>query len=128
MLENAMAIDPKKALDFIKVNRKGDHTLDAMSYVHQIVAKGNVINDIAVKDNIFQTDRTRPWSPYEKLAMRLNVPRGEEMPCDNCHIVSSPNKTFVFVVKGDKALILEDDPFLFPSDRLVGQFLLFVRT
>jgi len=67
----------------------------------------------------------KQWTPYEKLKMRLNLTPGDTFGLDYCNIFESPNRTYVFVVKGDKALVLEDDPNLFPSDSLVGQFQLF---
>lgn len=69
----------------------------------------------------------RRWTPYQKLAMRLGVQEGETFGVDYCHIFEGPNTTFVFVVKNDKALVLEDLPALFPSDHMVAQFQLFVQ-
>src|SRR5262245_54905595 len=58
------------------------------------------------------------WGPYDKLKMRLNMARVDNFGLDCCTIFEGPNTTFVFVVKGEKALILEDQPSIFPSDKL----------
>jgi hypothetical protein len=67
----------------------------------------------------------KKWNVYEKLKMRLNLTVGDSFGLDYCHIWEGPNRTFCFVVKGDKALVLEDSPSLFPSDSFIGQFRLF---
>jgi hypothetical protein len=80
--------------------------------------------------NLFDTSKFgRPiektkFNPYTKLKMRLDLGMNEDLEF-HCNIFTGPNKIFVFVAHGDKALILEDDPFLFPSDKLVGQIQLF---
>lgn len=75
--------------------------------------------------HITPDDRSRPpekrWSLYVKLAMRLNLPEGETFGFDNLNICEAPNKVFVFIVMGDDAVILEDEPSMFPSDRLVAK-------
>jgi hypothetical protein len=64
------------------------------------------------------------WSAYEKLAMRLNVPEGEDIR-PTVAILPGITKMFIFVLKGDSALILEDAMDMYPSDRLVAEFRLF---
>ena len=68
------------------------------------------------------------WSPYDRLKARLNLPPSEDFGLDYCHIFESPNLVFVFVVNGNNAAVLEDDPGLFPSDKLIAQFRLFQET
>jgi len=67
----------------------------------------------------------KKWTPYEKLKMRLDLGLGETFGMDYCNIYEGPNATFVFLAKGDKAIVLEDHTSLFPSDGLIGQFRLF---
>ena len=66
------------------------------------------------------TPDSKKYSPYSKLKMRLDMGPKDELGF-HCNIVPGPNKIHIFVAKGDKALILEDDVFLFPSDKLVAQ-------
>jgi hypothetical protein len=63
------------------------------------------------------------WSAYDKLAMRLNTHEGEKIGgIEHLNIFEGPNYVFVFIVHGEKAIILEDDVALFPSDGLIGRF------
>jgi hypothetical protein len=81
--------------------------------------------------NVSRPEREKfpAWTPYDKLKMRLNMEPAAKFGKDvHCNIFTGPNLVFVFVCKGDKALILEDDVNLFPSDSLVGQFRLFLES
>lgn len=68
---------------------------------------------------------TRPWSLYEKLAMRLGMNPGESFGLGAVYMVESPNLVHVFVVQGDNSIIFTDDKNLFPSDTMVAKFRLF---
>lgn len=73
------------------------------------------------KNGTNQLPMHRPYSSYEKLAMRLNMPRGATFGFDWMNIYEGPNTVFVFIVQGEKAIILEDPVALFPSDKIVAQ-------
>jgi len=62
-----------------------------------------------------------PWTAYDRLRMRLNMEHDEEFGFDCINIYEGPNTVFVFIVTGEKAIILEDSKGIFPSDRIVAQ-------
>lgn len=62
----------------------------------------------------------------DALAYRLRIPEGQHTGLDFLDLHITPDVAFVFVVKGKKAVVLEDDPALFPSDKLVGELLLII--
>ena len=107
-----------KALTDLDLSNDGTLFFDTMDNQLKIVRFGNI--------EPTSPPRRQGWSAYEKLAMRLNKHEGDEWgPGMDVHIFEGPNRTFVFVAAGDKALILEDSPALFPSDSMVAQFQLF---
>lgn len=90
----------------------------------------NDLKRVGADNTLVTPGRNKPefpgkWGPYDKLKMRLGMAKADTFDLDYCHIFEGTNRTYVFVVKGDKALILEDEPALFPSDSLVAQFQLF---
>jgi hypothetical protein len=117
------------------------HTLDALKYtvphdpgIGPLAKQGDIISDNAGKLRVFDNGQWREvqsqppieaWSPYEMLKMRLHVKASETFGMDYCNIHEGPNVTFVFLVKGDKSIVLEDHTALFPSDALVAAFRLF---
>lgn len=69
---------------------------------------------------------SRQWTPYQKLEMRVGVDDGGGFDA-HVNIMVGTVKTFVFIVKNEKAIILEDDTALFPSDAVVAQYHLFMQ-
>ena len=67
------------------------------------------------------TAMPKRFSDYDRLKMRLNMDTDASFGFDFLHIYNGPNTTFVFVVAGEKAIILEDDKSIFPSDKMVAQ-------
>lgn len=109
--------DTSKILDlepvFQQVKRVGNEVLQ---YPQSRYGGPNPSNALSV---------TKKWTPYEKLKMRLDLGLGETFGMDYCNIYEGPNLTFVFLAKGDKAIVLEDTTSIFPSDSLIGQFRFF---
>lgn len=62
----------------------------------------------------------------DAIAYRLRIPEGQHAGLDFLDLHITPDVAFVFVVKGKQAVVLEDDPALFPSDKLVGELLLMI--
>lgn len=60
-------------------------------------------------------------SPYEKLAVRLDIEPGDTFPFEHCHIVETSTEVHVLIVKNDQCVLLHDDKSLFPSDTLIGK-------
>lgn len=61
------------------------------------------------------------------LAMRLRIKEGEQFPFDHIDTALGKEKVFVFIMQNDQAVVLEDDPFLFPSDTLMTQLRLIAK-
>lgn len=57
----------------------------------------------------------------EMLAMRLRIPINGAWGFDHISTALGKDKVFVFIVQNDRAVALEDDASLFPSDTLVTQ-------
>lgn len=68
---------------------------------------------------------TPVWSPVQMIWARLlGVGRpstGVEHNFQHLSAHIGSDKAFVFVVHNEQAVVLEDDPGLFPSDRLITQ-------
>ena len=61
-------------------------------------------------------------SPYAYLVrIECDMEHDEEFGFDCINIYEGPNTVFVFIVTGEKAIILEDSKGIFPSDRIVAQ-------
>jgi hypothetical protein len=63
------------------------------------------------------------WTSIDKIKMRLGLEPATNLNY-HCNVFVGSNSVFIFVASGDKALILEDDKHLFPSDSLIGQLTL----
>lgn len=74
------------------------------------------------------TNTARPWSREEKLGVRLDIGQGDEFPWP-FKIFSGPNKVHLVIGmdSGDRILVLEDDPNLFPSDTLIAKLRMLQR-
>lgn len=55
------------------------------------------------------------------LHMRLHTQEGMRMPFDHINAYATKYCAYVFVVTNGKAIVLEDDPALFPSDKLIAE-------
>ena len=100
-----------------------------------IDVKHGVVPDDLWSDYISRARKFKPVTPpsnysvYETpagllraIAQRLRVPEGEMVGgFEMIYAHKSGEKVFVFVVDDGKAVTLEDDWTLFPSDRLVTQ-------
>jgi hypothetical protein len=58
---------------------------------------------------------------HRMLAMRMRWVDGNVLPLQHISIHVTEKVAFVFVVQNDKAVTLEDDPNMFPSDQLITQ-------
>lgn len=87
-----------------------DHMADAMAYAAAAQPRGT-------GKPVFPGKR----SPYEKLAVRLDIEPGSTFPFEHCHIVETSTEYHVLIVKNDQAVLLHDDKNLFPSDTLIGK-------
>jgi hypothetical protein len=110
--EHMAKIAPPPLRDTRKGMDPNDHIADALAY-----GASQFSPQFAPHQNT--------WSPYDKLKMRLGMAKSETFGLEHCHIVEGKMKVFVFLVQGDKAIVLDDDPALFPSDTLIGQYRLF---
>lgn len=63
------------------------------------------------------------YTVAEKLMMRLNIARNETHSFDFMQAVENPKggNVIVFIINNGQPIHLEDDPVMFPSDRLIGQ-------
>lgn len=55
------------------------------------------------------------------LAMRLRIREGELLPFQDLFTSFAGDKVFIFIVKKNEAITLEDDASMYPSDALVTQ-------
>ena len=55
------------------------------------------------------------------LMMRLRVPQGSRYPFEHISLHLNNTKSYVFVVSSGGAVVLEDDPHMFPSDELIAK-------
>lgn len=60
------------------------------------------------------------------LAYRLRLDEGVMHPFEFINLHITDEKAFVFIVKKGEAVILEDDPSMFPSDKLVASLRLLI--
>ena len=66
--------------------------------------------------------RNPPVEPLQMIAMRLRISQGMRLPFEFIQAHMAKEVAFVFVVNKDsKAVILEDELDLFPSDKLITQ-------
>lgn len=54
------------------------------------------------------------------LVWRLRLRMGEPLPWQHISTCYLEGNVFIFVVANNKAVILEDDPLLYPSDALIS--------
>ena len=65
--------------------------------------------------------------PISMISMRLHLKSGDYFPLPHIDAYLGPNCAIVFVVTKDhKAVIIEDDSALFPSDTLITQLRLLI--
>lgn len=107
--------------------RKHEETFQHVYDASRYGAAGVNIDDLRAPRNSPSWPPPKKWSPYDKLKMRLGLQEADTFGLDYCHVFEGPNRTFLFMVKGNNAIILEDEPSIFPSDTLLAQFRLFVE-
>lgn len=65
-------------------------------------------------------------SPIQMIAMRLRVPPGQKLPFDHVNAYLSDKVAAVFIVQNGKVVVLEDEPAIFPSDKLIAELRLLI--
>lgn len=66
-------------------------------------------------------------TPIDMIAMRLRLTPGQRFPMKDIHAYTDSGVAYVFVVNTDgKYVVIEDDPDLFPSDKLITQLRLLI--
>lgn len=88
-----------------------------------------LINDTLAEGRltVSRPQRSRPWNKYDKLRMRLSLEEGGQFDM-HINIMEGASKTFVFLAKNDKAIVLEDDTTMYPSDALIMAYRLFEQS
>lgn len=80
---------------------------------------GSLLGGIHASDSM----RKEPTlSTVQMIAARMNRgDAGAKLPHDFIQVHFTPSKVLVFVVQGEQYSVLEDEPDLFPSDKLITQ-------
>lgn len=68
-----------------------------------------------------QSNKLSQEGALRLLAMRLRVAEGHVMPFDHISMHIGTDKVTVFVMAKGGPVILEDEEFIFPSDKLVAE-------
>lgn len=68
------------------------------------------------------SSRPNEMDPMQLLYGRLRIRMGEQIPAKHVSLYVSGEQAVVFLVANDgKVAVLEDDPALFPSDKLITE-------
>ncbi len=67
-----------------------------------------------------------PYTPNQMLEMRLRARLNEMF--EHVNVFKSKTGVHIFVVQGGEAVVLGDDPAMFPSDSLVSQLRLLAKS
>lgn len=51
---------------------------------------------------------------------RLRIPEGKRFPAQFCEVYETDATVFVFIVHKDRAVVLEDEADMYPSDKLIA--------
>jgi hypothetical protein len=72
-------------------------------------------------------ERWRVASLMEMISMRLFGGRPDKLPFPFAQAHKAGERVFIFIVKGDEGMMLEDEAKMFPSDGLVTQLRLLLE-
>jgi hypothetical protein len=87
----------------------------------------DVLREVLISAKTLDPPKSDTWSPYEKLAMRLGVPKGRTIGADCFHIHVGKQLTHILLVRNDQSTVLTDDNNLYPSDTLLAKVRLFLE-
>ena len=70
------------------------------------------------REAVFNPNSQR-LSPYGMIVMRMRWVNGQQIPFAHMSVATRQDVVYVFVVTDTSYVVLEDDPNMFPSDKLV---------
>lgn len=124
IIDETLELETTNIEELIRMDRQGKlkPPIASPTFVGNVVKANNSSDGFLLSSGKWSDTQTPTFSLYDKLNMRLHTQRGDSFGLDYVHIVEGPSITFVMIVHGDKAVILEDDKNLYPSDALVAKF------
>lgn len=82
-------------------------------------AGGSVGDGISTRHDAYNNKDTFGMNALAQLAMRLRWKEYEAPPFNFINVYLSDTSAFIFIAHKGQAIVLEDDPVLYPSDTLV---------